>query len=89
MMSKCRYYPLCKDIDTYCCDGEYTCYQYEPMPDVNKLLKIAEDYEVATRMACDMAEILEDEAKADTYRIVAKVTGSAAPRIRKALGSEE
>lgn len=52
--TKCRYYPLCEDIDTYCCDGENACYQYEPMPDVDidKLLELADKlampYEVRT-----------------------------------------
>lgn len=45
-MCKCRYYRMCEDAYERWCDGEeYTCYNYEKMPNVDKLLELADDCE--------------------------------------------
>lgn len=45
-MCECRYYGMCERAYEYGCDGEeYTCFNYESMPDVERLLELADDCE--------------------------------------------
>lgn len=45
-MCECRYYGMCERAYEYGCDGEeYTCFNYESIPDVDKLLELADDCE--------------------------------------------
>lgn len=43
-MCECRYYGMCELVYGCGCDGEEdTCFNYEKMPDVNKLLELADE----------------------------------------------
>lgn len=43
-MCECRYYGMCELVYEYGCDGEEdTCFNYEKMPDVDKLLELADE----------------------------------------------
>lgn len=45
-MCECRYYGMCELAYGYGCDGEEdTCFNYEKMPNEDKLLELADDCE--------------------------------------------
>lgn len=74
-MDECRYWGMCRICYGFACDGtSATCDRYEPMPDVEALLELAEDCDEMRDNGCPIGSY-------ELYRI--------ARRIREILGVEQ
>ena len=81
-MRECRFFPWCSYIEDHGCTKD-SCRHYQPMPDVDALLALAEEIEAGFRLECSTgpAHMVVD--------LVNIEMGKLAHRIREACGEVE
>lgn len=96
-MSDCRYFPECQRCNEVgdswipCAGGSdgTRCEDYEPMPDVDELLALADDLDSSASMLLKQNDLDPNRKRRGMRRGHAQSLMAASGRIREALGEGE